>query len=266
MASKVSYLVTLATGRQGASTAAELIKHDKIVHAFVRDKTSSRSKALEDLGCVLFEGDLEDKSTIEPAIKGVTGIFLNLRPAQQDPEAEIRQTRNVLELAATEKTVTSIVVSTSIHIGKFDKYISRDPDYPLAGFHRSKKAVEEAVRASDIRFKTYLRPAWLMHNYVEPMWRYHFKNYQTEHTLDVLYPPGTTVAYFDAADVGKFAAAAFLNPERFDGHEIELGNEQLTIEEVARSIEKSTGVKMKTKHLNGEEDLELAKTYYTYGE
>jgi hypothetical protein len=44
------------------------------------------------------------------AVKEVSGIFLNLRPAQPDPNAEVRQTKNVLEIAASEKTVTSIVV------------------------------------------------------------------------------------------------------------------------------------------------------------
>jgi uncharacterized protein YbjT (DUF2867 family) len=266
MAAKMCYLVTLATGRQGASTAAELIKHGKIVHAFVKDMTSPRSKALESLGCVLFEGNLDDKSAIEQAIKGVTGIFLNLQPAQQDPEAEIRQTRNVLELASSSKTVRSIVVSTGLKSGKLEDYLSHDPNYYMASYHRSKKAVEDAVRASDIQYKTYLRPAWLMHNYIEPMWRYHFKAYQSEHTLDVVFPPGTHFAHLDAADVGKFAAAAFINPDRFNGEVIELGNEQLTIEDVARTIENATGVKIKTKYLNGEEDLEVAKTYYTYGE
>lgn len=266
MASKPSYLVTLPTGRQGASTAAELLKHGRVVHALVSDKTSSRAKALEDLGCILFEGNLDDKSTIEPALQGVTGIFLNLRPAQQDPEAEIRQTRNVLDVAASSKTVTSIVVSTAIKAGKHEEYLSHDPNYAMAGFYQSKKGVEDAVRDSDIRFKTFLRPGWLMQNYLEPLWRYQYpSSYQSEHVIEVTYPPGTTAAHFDAADVGKFAAAAFLDPEKFDGHVIELGNEQLTVEVVARTIENATGVKMKTKYLIGDEDLERAKSFYTYG-
>jgi uncharacterized protein YbjT (DUF2867 family) len=260
-----SYLITLATGRQGASTAAELLKHNKVVHVLVRDKTSSRAKALQDIGCILFEGDLEDKSTIGSALKGVTGIFLNLRPAQQDPDAEIRQAKNLLESAAPEKSVTSIVVSTAIKVGKHEEYLASDPNYAMAAYYKSKKAVEGAVRSSSIKFKTFLRPAWLMHNYLEPMWRYHFPAYQSEHLLEVSYPPGTTTAHFDAADVGKFAAAAFLDPERFNGHEIELGNEQLTIEDVAKSIEGATGVNLNTKYLVAEGDLERAKSIFTYG-
>jgi uncharacterized protein YbjT (DUF2867 family) len=266
MAAKHSYLVTLPTGRQGASTAVELLKHGKIVRALVDDKTSSRAKALEVLGCILFEGTLDDKSTIEPAMKGVTGIFLNLRPAHQDAEAEVRQTNNVLEVATSTNTVTSIVVSTALKTGKHEEYLSHGHNYPVATFYQSKKGVEDAVRASHIRYKTFLRPGWLMHNYLEPLWRLHYPStYQSEHLLEVTYPPGTTAAHFDPADVGKFAAVAFLDPEKFNGHEIELGNEQLTIEEVARTIENASGAKMRTKHLVDDDDLERAKTIYSYG-
>lgn len=265
MASTTSYLVTLPTGRQGASTAAELLKHGKTVHALVGDKTSPRAKALENIGCILFEGTLDDKSTIAPAMKGVTGVFLNLRPLQQDASAGVRQTRNLLDVAAAAGTVTSIVVSTATKTGMHEEYLSRDPNYAMAGYYQSKKGVEDAVAASDIRFKTFLRPGWLMHNYLEPMWRFHYPpTYQSEHTIEVPYPPGTTTAYFDAADVGKFAAAAFLSPKEFDGHEIELGNEQLTMEEAARAIGNAVGVEMKTKYLIGDGDLERAKSIYTY--
>ena len=106
MASETSYLVTLPTGRQGASTAAELLKHGKIVHALVSDKTSDRAKSLENIGCILLEGTLDETPTIEPAMKGVTGVFLNLRPLPQDAEAEVPQTRNLLDVAASAKTVT----------------------------------------------------------------------------------------------------------------------------------------------------------------
>jgi len=55
-------------------------------------------------------------------------------------------------------------------------------------------------------------------------------------TLDVAYPPGTKAAHFDAYDVGRYAAAALLDPKRFGRHEIELGNQQLTIEQVAKAL------------------------------
>jgi hypothetical protein len=49
------------------------------------------------------------------------------------------------------------------------------------------------------------------------------------------------------------------------GHEIDLANEQLTLEEVAVSIEKATGVKLRTRYLLEEGEVERAKALYTYG-
>jgi hypothetical protein len=52
----------------------------------------------------------------------------------------------------------------------------------------------------------------------------HFPNYGV-YTLDVEYLEGRKTAHFDPYDIGKFAAATLLDPKRFGGHEIELGNE-----------------------------------------
>jgi uncharacterized protein YbjT (DUF2867 family) len=254
-----SYLVTLATGRQGTSTAAELRKQEKIVHVFVRDKASERAKHLESLGCVVFEGSPDDINSIEPAMEGITGIFLNFWPNFQDPTSEGRQAKNYLRVATASKTVTSVVVSTALNIGNHAQWLAEDPNYPMKPYYASKAAVEEMVRASNIKYKTFLRPGWLMHNYLEPLWRTHYPRYQNEHTLDVAYPPASKTAHFDAADVGKFAAAAFLDPERFHNEVIELGNEQLTIEDVAREIGDGIGVEMKTKYLAPEEVNDFAR-------
>jgi uncharacterized protein YbjT (DUF2867 family) len=70
MPEKGTYFVTLATGRQGASTAACLLKHNNRVHAFVRDKGTSDAKTLEKLGCKLFEGSPDDPAAVTPAIAG----------------------------------------------------------------------------------------------------------------------------------------------------------------------------------------------------
>ena len=259
MALRESYLVTLATGRQGTSTAEELRRHDKTVHVFVRDKTSGRAKYLESLGCIVFQGSADDIPSIEPAMQGVTGIFLNFWPDFKDPASNMRQAENYLGVAAASNTVTTVVVSTALHADKHAKWLADDPKYPMKRYYSAKVAIEDAVRASDIKYKTILRPGWLMHNYLEPLWRTHFPRYQSNHLLDVAYPPGSKTAHFDAADMGKLAAAAFLHPERYDGEVIECGNEQLTVEDVAREIGNGIGVEMRTKYLTLEEVRELAR-------
>ncbi|KAJ7240582.1 hypothetical protein C8J57DRAFT_1371525, partial [Mycena rebaudengoi] len=58
---------------------------------------------------------------------------------------------------------------------------------------------------------------------------------------------------FDAEDVGKFAAAAFLEPETFSGEKIDLECGALTFAEIAQHLSAATGVEVTVKHRTQEE-------------
>jgi uncharacterized protein YbjT (DUF2867 family) len=81
--------------------------------------------------------------------------------------------------------------------------------------------IENAVRQISLTYYTILRPSFLMHNYLQSLCMAHFPNYG----VYIEYLKGRKTAHFDPYDIGKFAAAALLDPKRFSGHEIELGNE-----------------------------------------
>lgn len=247
-----AYLITLATGRQGAATATELRKKGKVVHALVRDKTTAPAKALEKLGCILFEGTPNDEFLVGEAMNGVSGLFLNIFANSEDPNAEWLHTVIFLTAAVAAKTVISVVVSTVLNCSKHAEWVAEDPDYPMCYYYSRKFELEKAVRESGIKYYTILRPSFLMHNYLEPLCRAHFPNYG-QFTLDVAYPPGTKTAHFDAYDVGRFAAAALLDPKQFDNHEIELGNEQLTIEQVAEMLREAVDERFSTNHATADE-------------
>jgi len=53
--------------------------------------------------------------------------------------------------------------------------------------------------------------------------------------------------------VGKFAAAAFLDPERFRGQVLELSHEPLTYEEVAQRLSAASGVQVRVRYRTEEE-------------
>lgn len=252
---KPTNLITLATGRQGTSTAIQLLSHNCTVQAFVRSTTSPRAQHLQSLGCTLFSGCVDSVPSITAAIKVCTGLFLNLLPNPQDPDAEARQAQAFINCALETKTVTHIVVTTALHTDKHPQWLAENQNYPMASYYGAKFAIEEVVRGSGLNY-TILRPAWLMNNYIEPLWRTHFPNYQSHHLLEVAYPPGAMTAHFDAADVGKFAAAAFLDPERFNELELQLVNEQLSIEDVAKQISRATGVAVKARYVEENDEVE----------
>jgi uncharacterized protein YbjT (DUF2867 family) len=100
-----AYLVTLATGRQGTATATELRKKGMAVHALVRNKTTAPAKALQDLGCILFEGNLDDITVVEAAMTGVSGLFVDIFPDSEDPTTELRHAGILLSAAVAAETV-----------------------------------------------------------------------------------------------------------------------------------------------------------------
>jgi len=125
-------------------------------------------------------------------------------------------------------------------------------------YYTAKSAVEEAVRSAGFENYTILRPAWLMHNYLLPFSLYHFPELASEGVLAHIYEPDTKMSHFDAADVGKFAAAALLEPTKFRGHEIELGNENLTAEETVEALRKASGREIGL-HFRSAEEAERMK-------
>jgi hypothetical protein len=88
----------------------------------------------------------------------------------------------------------------------------------------------------------------------------HFPDYEKEHILTVSYDRGYQQGHFDPEDVGKFAAAALVEPERFGGRTIELLNERLTFEEVAGIIGRVAGVEVRVRYRSEEETRELVAT------
>ncbi|GAB1193718.1 hypothetical protein APSETT444_002946 [Aspergillus pseudonomiae] len=55
------------------------------------------------------------------------------------------------------------------------------------------------------------------------------------------YKPRSTMTVLDPGDVGKFAAAAIVNPAALNKHEIDLGVESLTPAEIVRELSRVSG-------------------------
>lgn len=232
-----SFLITGATGFQGGATARNLLSQGATVHALVRTPTSPAALELQRLGAVLFPGDFDNVEAITAATAGVSGLFLNLFP-KMGTDLQQKQAQNFITAALAAKSVKTVVVSTAFNCGDSTVW----GGHPMLDeYYGAKAAVENAVKKAGFENVTLLRPAWLMHNYLIPQSARHFPELATEGVLAHIYSPETRMPHLDAADVGKFAAAALLEPERFSGHEIELGFENLTIGEASAILNKAVG-------------------------
>ncbi|EJD43418.1 NAD dependent epimerase/dehydratase [Auricularia subglabra TFB-10046 SS5] len=244
--SPAAYLVTGATGAQGGAVARELLKAGQRVHALVRDASKPAAKELEALGAVLFVGDFESVDAINRAAAGVKGIFINPYPVIGDTSGEARQTRNFVNAARAAGTVESLVLSTSFNTAQHAQWVVEYPDYPLRGYYTSKTGAEDAVRTSGVKYWTILRPPWLFQNYVWPQSDFHFPALHAERRFVTGVRRDLPIAQLDAADIGPWAAAAFLDPPRFAGKELRPAAVNMSFEEVVKEFEHFSGVKIET--------------------
>ncbi|EJD43462.1 NAD dependent epimerase/dehydratase [Auricularia subglabra TFB-10046 SS5] len=234
------YLVTGATGNQGGSVARELLRAGQRVHALVRDPSKSQAKELDSLGAVLFVGDHDDAEAITKAAAGVKGIFILPIPSQTDPEAEPKLAQLCVDVARAAGTVESLVLSSAINADKHAQWLA-DPEYTMKQYYYSKSAAEEVVRASGIAHWTILRAPWLDQNYIPPHSRFHYPRMHSERKLVTAIGTDKQLAHLDAHDIGRWAAAAFLDPPRFAGKALALAAENLTIGQAARALSKAAG-------------------------
>lgn len=153
-------------------------------------------------------------------------------------------------------TVTTMVVSTVVKTTEHPAWVAKDPKYVLADYFGSNHAIEQAVRTAGLKHYTVLRPAWLMHNFIQPASKSAFPE-MTEGRLGFASTPETSMPHFSAEDVGKFAAAALLEPERFNGHELELGIGGMTVDGIVKTVSEVSGVPVEAKYYGLEEAFGL---------
>jgi uncharacterized protein YbjT (DUF2867 family) len=254
----IRVLVTGATGNQGGATARQLLSLNAEVHAIVRDVRSLAALELQKLGAKLFEGDFDNMTSLSAAVANTTAVFLNVTPSLQEPECEVRHAKNIIQVAQAAGTVTSIVYSSVTMTGKHESFPNWGPDFVMSWYWTNKAEIESLVRDSGLRSWTILRPAFLMYNYHLPFAAVMFPDLIERHTFLTAYKPTTAMMLLDPTDVGKFAAAAITDPPAYNGHEIDLGVEALTPEEIAQSLSKASGTQVNTEYYSSDEAASLA--------
>ncbi|KAH7108449.1 NAD dependent epimerase/dehydratase [Auriculariales sp. MPI-PUGE-AT-0066] len=236
-----TFLVTGATGQQGGATARELLATGAKVHAYVRDASKPAAKELESLGATLFVGDYGNVDAIQAATVGVKGIFINPAPEFGNPEGERQQVQRFVSAAREAGSVDTLVLSSANWVPYHQKWLADDPNYPLKDILQSQYNAEQALLACGFKYHTILRPSWLLHNYTLPTSLMFFPEFAQTGEMRSAIRPDLKIAQLDAYDVGKFAAAALLNPELFHGKQISLAVANLSMQDIAREISAVSG-------------------------
>ncbi|GAA4660115.1 NmrA/HSCARG family protein [Streptomyces youssoufiensis] len=225
MSDAFTVLVTGATGNQGGATARALLARGRTVRALVRDPDKPAALALRTLGAELVRGDLNDAGSLRAAMAGVDGVF-SVQPLAYEPETlatEVRQGKAVAD-AARETGVAHLVYSS---VGGAERNTG-------IGHFETKAEIERHILSLGLP-ATILRPVFFMDNLL------HYADAQGERVLELPVRPERPMQMIASEDVARFVDAAFTDPDRYLGRQLEIAGDELTFTQVAQVYERVTG-------------------------
>ncbi|KPM36503.1 hypothetical protein AK830_g10066 [Neonectria ditissima] len=240
-----------ATGTQGGAIARHLRAKTIEVNALARDPTSDKAKSLESLGVKLWHGDYDNKEALAAATIGCTTIFINLMPNLQDLSTEVVWAKNILE-AGKAAGAKHVIYSSGFSVGQTEKCKFLDQQSFVAMVLRSKHEIELLVQAAGYEHWTILRPGNFMANYLPPLVRM-YGGLVEQGVWTTAMTAETVLPMVDTETIGRFGAAAILEPERFSGKDVAFADQLMGGDEIIAELSAATGRELKVVYLTDEE-------------
>lgn len=227
-------LITGATGRQGGAVLRHLLKQGGWrLRALVHRADPRGIDGLRQQGVEVVQGDLENVSSLEAAIRGAYGVYSVQNFWAVGAKREVQQGKN-LAAVAKKAGVRHFVYSS---VGGAE----RNTGIP---HWESKWEIEKYIRQLELP-TTILRPVSFMETY---------------HVLEVEVgilkgkladpvradKPYQTIA---TDDIGAFASLAFKRPQDFIGLELEIAGSELTNLEAAKVFSRVMGKSVRFRKL-----------------
>ncbi len=219
MANERLVLVTGATGRQGGATLRHLAGRGGVrLRAMTRKPESDAAKAVAALGAEVVQGDLDDAASLERALAGCWGAFAVQNTWEAGVAREEEQGKRFAEVARRQGVQHYVYTSVgSAHLRTGIPHFD------------NKARVEQTVRELKFPSHVILRPVFFMENLVTP-------SFLQGDKLVTAMRPTTKLQMIAADDIGRFAAQAFLEPERWGGTETDLAGDAVTMPEAAAAV------------------------------
>jgi len=219
-------LVTGATGHQGGAVMRSLLAAGWKVKALVRDTKKPSARAVFRKGADLVMGDLDDRDSLERALKGVHGVFSVQAWQGHGVEGEIRQGKNLADAAARNAEVKHFIYSSAAGA-------DRETGVP---FLDSKATIEEHIRSIGLP-STIFRPVYFMFNFNSP--EMHASIMQGAMTIAIR--PDKHLQMLAVEDLGEFVRIAFDRPDEFIGKTIDLAGDEMTMPQLAAAFSRIIG-------------------------
>lgn len=249
-------LVTGATGKQGGAVLRALLKAGRPVRALTRDPASTAALALAAQGVDVRKGDFNDPVSLDAAMEGVGGVFsVQMGSHPGDPDTEVRTGKALVEAAG--RANVDVIVHTSVaRAGDQENFVGWDEGRWEPLYWNNKAAVIDMVKTQGFRHWVILKPAMIMEDIVPPQADMQFASLRQRGRFETAIAADTAIDWIAADDIGAFAAAAFADPARYHGHEIDLAVERATLPEVAHKMSDATGKPVSAMTLKDDELLD----------
>ena len=214
-------LVTGATGQQGGAVARALLAGGHKIRAMTRKPDGEAARALAGKGAEIVRGDLDDAASLEKALAGAWGVFAVQNTWEAGVEGEERQGIRLAELArrvGVQHYVYTSVASAHRRTG-------------IPHFE-NKWRVEQAERKLAFPSYAILRPVFFMENFQSP-W---FKPALDQGKLAIAVRADTPLQMIALDDIGAHGRLVFEQAEKFNGRELDIAGDELTMPEAARVL------------------------------
>ncbi|PJG47370.1 hypothetical protein CAF53_03285 [Sphingobium sp. LB126] len=243
-------LVTGGTGGQGGSAARHALQKGLGVRALVRDPNSRAAQVLAAAGAELVKGSFEDGAALTAAMEGVRSVF-----SMQQDGAPLDDLARLID-AAVSAGVEHYVHTTVSGVRQQEASAGHAADAAKGDYWPTKIAQERMVRDAPFRYRTFLRPALIIDNLVLRA-PFMYPRLATHGDLLVAMPADQPVSFISYDTIGRVAAEALADPERFDGAEIELADSYSSYGELAAALTEASGKAVSVTSVSLDEAMEL---------
>ena len=246
-------LVTGATGSRAARPPARSGGRRSRPRPGARSGTPApRCRAL---GAELVTGDLHDRDSLVRAAAGARAVFSVQMPAipRTVSTSTARWPRastwsRPRRIAGVPQFVHTSVTGAGQHAEHPRWATGR---WAVESSLTAKTAVQDRVRAAGFPHWTLLKPGTFMVNFL-PSMAFMFPRGVEGGLVSVL-APQTRLSLIAVDDIGSAAAAASTTPERFDGVELELAGDHLSMTEIAEVLSRVLGTRLRAPEMTVEQ-------------
>jgi len=219
-------LVTGATGHQGGAVMRSLLAAGWKVKALVRDAKNPSSRTIYRKGADLVVGDLDDRDSLDRALKDVYGVFSVQTWEGHGIEGEIRQGKNLADAAAGNAGVKHFIYSSAAGA-------TLRTGVP---FIDSKETIENHITSIGLP-STIFRPVYFMFNFSSP----EMHAAVAHGTMTMAIRPDKPLQMIAVEDLGEFVRLAFEHPGEYVGKSMDLAGDEMTMSQVASAFSRLLG-------------------------